>query len=315
MYCLVTVVFAACHCSEGLLHSEAKEKTTILNTQFQSAFLKKQVIDEDGFWQNYPTRGHFQDMKPINITIAGVERSLCNINPTKAAGPDYIKPKVLKELASSIASLLTIIFRKSPDTGQIQNYWKMANVTPIYKKGQRYMPENYRPISLTCVCCKIMEHIITSNVMNHLDEQQILYPLQHGFRRGRSCDSQLIEFVEGVTNNMEDGHQTDVLVMDFSKAFDNVCHSLLLHKINHYGITGKVNIWIEDFLSHREQAVVVEGETSEKVDVESGVPQGSVLGPCLFLLYINDLPDNIRSKVRLLADDIIMYLTVTPIPN
>jgi hypothetical protein len=121
--------------------------------------------------------------------------------------------------------------------------------------------------------------------MSHADTHNILYPLQHGFRTGRSCETQLLEFIDDVTLKMENGKQTDILVMDFSKAFDKVSHSLLLHKLHHYGIQGELNSWIQNFLSNRKQAVVLEGDKSDYVAVESGVPQGSVLGPSLLVLH------------------------------
>ena len=147
-----------------------------------------------------------------------------------------------------------------------------------------------------------MEHI-TSSIMAHADRHNILHPLQHGFRKGLSCDTQLVEFIDDITRNLDNGRQTDCLIMDFSKAFDSVCHSLLTHKLHHYGIKGKTNKWIQSFLNDRNQAEGVEGETSNFIQVESGVPQGSVLGPSLFLYYINDMPENIRSKTRLFSDD------------
>ena len=147
--------------------------------------------------------------------------------------------------------------------------------------------------------------------MNHADKNSILYPLQHGFRSKRSCETQLIEIINEVTSKMSAGKQTDVLVMDFSKAFDKVSHCLLVHKLNHYGIRWKTNTWIRNFLSDRSQAVVVDGEKSSYIDVDSGVPQGSVLGLSLFLFYINDMLRCLKSTVRLLADDTIAYLAVT----
>jgi hypothetical protein len=189
--------------------------------------------------------------------------------------------------------------------------WRNDNVSPVFKKGEKYKAENYRPISLTCICCKLLEHIITSHIMKHADRLNILYPLQHGFRSKRSCETQLIEFVDDITKNMSAGKQTDILIMDFSKAFDKVSHILLLHKLEHYGIRGNINRWIVSFLYNRTHAVVVDGENSIHIDVESGVPQGSVLGPSLFLLYINDMPVGIKSTVRLFADDTIAYLTIS----
>ena len=147
--------------------------------------------------------------------------------------------------------------------------------------------------------------------MKHAEQNNILYPLQHGFRSKRSCETQLLECVDDLTRNLENGKQTDLLILDFSKAFDKVSHSLLLHKLHHYGIRGDTNAWIKAFLTDRTQVVVVEGENSDPGKVESGVPQGSVLGPSLFLFYINDLPENLHSTVRLFADDTIAYLTVT----
>ena len=146
--------------------------------------------------------------------------------------------------------------------------------------------------------------------MSHADTHNILYPFQHGFRTGRSCETQLLEFIDDVTLNMENGKQTDILVMDFSKAFDKVSHSLLLHKLHHYGIQGELNSWIQNFLSNRKQAVVLEGDQSDYAAVESGVPQGSVLGPSLFLYYINDIPAGISSTMLLFTDDTIAYLAI-----
>jgi hypothetical protein len=187
-------------------------------------------------------------MPDITITCEGIAKLLLNLNPNKAAGPDEIKPRVLKELATEIALILTIIFQISLESGVVPSDWKTAHVAPVYKKGPKYNPENYRPISLTCICCKLLEHIVVSNIMSYADKYNILYPFQHGFRKFRSSETQLIEFIDNVTRNLDDGKQTDVLIMDFSKVFDKVSHSLLINKLKHYGIRGKVNNWIESFL-------------------------------------------------------------------
>ena len=146
--------------------------------------------------------------------------------------------------------------------------------------------------------------------MTHGEINNIFNPLQHGFRKMRSCESQLLEFTNEISENLEKGKQTDVLVMDFAKAFDKVNHNLLLHKLHHYGIQGRTNRWIQAFLQGRSQTVALDGQLSDPVAVQSGVPQGSVLGPSLFLYYINDIQEGLGSTVRLFADDTIVYLTV-----
>ena len=253
---------------------------------------------------------HLPVLEDINITLNGIIKLLKDLNPNKSPGPDNLGPRVLKELAEDIAPILLMIFWRSLNTGEVPEDWCTANVTPVYKKGQKYQAENYRLISLTSVCCKIMDHVIASQIMNHGEENDILYPLQHDFRRSRSCKTQLIEFIDDLSSNLQGNKQTDVLVMDFTKAFDKVCHSLLVHKLHHYGIRGKVNMWIKNWLANRKQTVVVEGERSTFGRVESGVPQGSVLGPGLFFYYINDLPAKLHSSVRLFADDTIAYLVI-----
>ena len=156
-----------------------------------------------------------------------------------------------------------------------------------------------------------MEHIIASNLSTHLNKQNILYELQHGFREKRSCETQLIQLVEDLGRQLSLGKQTDLILLDFSKAFDKVNHLKLLYKLSCLGVKGNTLNWIQSFLIGRTQTVVLDGESSEEVKVTSGVPQGSVLGPLLFLLYINDLPENIQSQVRIFADDTAVYLTVT----
>jgi hypothetical protein len=226
-------------------------------------------------------------------------------------GPDCIHPKILKRLSSAIAPILRLVFQKSLDSGEVPADWKQAHVSPIFKKGVRYDPANYRPVSLTCVCSKVLEHIVTKHLVSHLDQNKILYDMQHGFRSKRSTETQLMAFTQDVLKNLRSGQQTDVIIMDFAKAFDKVSHWRLAMKLRNYGITGTVNKWIEDFLTDRTQRVVCTGESSEWAAVQSGVPQGSVIGPILFLIYINDLPENINSSVRLFADDTIMYMTMT----
>jgi len=286
---------------DGILKSASTDKANILNRQFSSVFTKPDSTE-------LPDLGAspFPDMKNISISKQGVAKLLKGLNPHKAAGPDAIKPRLLKECAEEISPILTLIFTKSLQTGLVPTDWNQANVTPVFKKGEKFKPSNYRPVSLTCIACKLLEHIVVSNTLDHLDINNILVDNQHGFRARRSCETQLVGFVHDLTQSIKRG-QVDVAIMDFSKAFDVVDHRRLLYKLKFYGITGPTNNWINAFLSNRKQKVVVDGSISSEATVDSGVPQGSVLGPLLFLLYINDLPACIQSNVRLFADDCIIY--------
>ena len=260
-------------------------------------------------------RNKIQTMPQIEISINGILKLLYNLKPGKAAGPDKIRPLILKELRVELAPIIKVIFERSLETGKLPTDWCKANVTPIYKKGDKSLASNYRPISLTCILCKVLEHILASNIVRHLDGQGLMYDLQHGFREKRLCETQLIMLVEDLARNAGLGKQTDLILLDFSKAFDKVNHSKLIWKLHNYGIRSNVLNWIVAFLGDRAQKVVVGGEESDTVPVTSGVPQGSVLGPILFLVYINDLPDKVTSQVRLFADDTAMYLTMEGAKN
>ena len=289
----------------GKLVSDTAGKANVLNQQFESVFTRETPLTtQHRIPQEYP------DIPDLNFTVKGVLLMLEGLDASKATGPDQIPPRVLKELATTLAPILTDIFNRSYRTGVCPDEWREANVVPAYKKGKKTLAENYRPISLTCICCKLFEHCVVKHIMNHNDRHDILYDFQHGFRSKLSCETQLLEFYHDLCTNCYEGHQSDVLVMDFSKAFDKVGHKRLLEKITRYGITGATRNWIEAFLSGRTQRVVLEGQHSSTAPVTSGVPQGSVLGPCLFLLYINDLAEGLESSVRLFADDTIAYMVV-----
>ena len=298
--------------SNGITHTATVEKANILNTQFQSVFTKIIPLKLCHLIEFIlPMSLPFPTMPEITISVNGVAKQLSKLNPGKAAGPDGLTSRILKELHTEIAPILADIYNASLSEGVVPTDWKNAFVTPVYKKGPKSKAENYRPISLTCICCKVLEHIITSNIMSHLDKNNILFHNQHGFRSRVSCETQLIQFTQDLYDTLNQGGQTDVIVMDFSKAFDKVDHQMLLLKLLRLGINGRVVTWIQSFLSNRSQSVVLDGEHSDSCPVLSGVPQGSVLGPCLFLMYTNDIPDSIKSNIRLFADDTIMYLTIS----
>ena len=179
------------------------------------------------------------------------------LNISKAAGPDGIRPRVLKELSPELAPIFTLLFQASIHKQSLQDIWKHANVNPIYKKGDKTNPSNYRQVSLTCISCKLLEHIICSSlIQEHPTRHNILYPLQHGFREKRSCEFQIIEFVHDMSFNMQKGHQNDV-VMDFAKAFDKVAHNSLLYKLSSYVVKRNTLGWIGSFLSGISQKVVL----------------------------------------------------------
>ena len=244
-----------------------------------------------------------------------VQKLLQGINISKAQGPDKIANIMLKTCAIQLAPALSTIFQRSIDLGKLPSDWLNANISPLYKKGDVHLPENYRPVSLTCVSCKILEHIICKHILDHLESNKILTQLNHGFRSGYSCKTQLLMTVHDLLGKFDSGSQIDMIVLDFSKAFDNVPHGKLLHKMQLYGVDGTINSWLRDFLTNRKMKVVVDGEESESVGVDSGVPQGTVLGPLLFLCHINDLPDAVKSTVRLFADDCLLYRNIVTWPT
>ena len=285
--------------------TDPKEKADIFNKHFNSIF------SEEGH-EPIPCKAPslYPPIHNFEITPEGVYNLLSTCKPHKSPGPDCIHPYALKATAMEITPILTHIFQQSLDSGTVPTQWKHAFVSPVFKKGNKTDPTNYRPISLTSVVCKIMEHILSSQIMKHLEDNNILSENQFGFRSNHSCESQLFITINDITKALNDKLQVDAAILDFSKAFDKVAHSRLLYKLDYYGIRGNLLNWFDSFLSGRSQQVVVEGTKSETCTVTSGVPQGSVLGPILFLIYINDITINVHSEIRLFADDILLYRTI-----
>ena len=235
---------------------------------------------------------------------------LQKLNPGKAPGPDGMYPSILKDLAEEISEPLSTLFMQSVREGKVPQDWRDANVMPIFKKGSKQEACNYRPISLTSVICKGLETLMKKKLVSHLSTNNLLNKSQHGFLQARSCLTNLLEFLEDVTKIVDEGDPVDIIYLDFQKAFDKVPHKRLISKLDAHGVSGFVLKWIESWLSNRRQRVVINGVSSDWMDVKSGVPQGSVLGPVLFLIYINDIDSAVDVMIKKFADDTKLYARV-----
>ena len=240
----------------------------------------------------------------VDISFDRVQHELKSLDCFKSYGPDGVHPKLLKSLAddSSFVKAVVKLFRKCTDSGKLPLVWKSAYLSALFKSGSKTDPLNYRPVSLTCILCKVYEKILRDEILFFVESK--ISPDQHGFVKGKSCLSNLLETMDSVMELMEEGIPVDILFFDFKKAFDRVPHNRLILKLQCLGIDGKVLDVIKDFLIGRTFRVSVQGEFSSFKDILSGIPQGSVLGPLLFILFINDLPDCLKSSVKIFADDL-----------
>ena len=294
--------------SNGITVANDAEKASAFNDYFSSIF-----IDDDGNTPQLAKRvSNNVYIDSIFFSSNLVFKCLSKCKSSMSLDPDGLSTFFIKKLKSTLANPLAVLFTKIFDCSVIPDAWRIAHVTPVFKKGVSSAVENYRPISLTSVVCKVFERIVKEQMLEFLFKQNLITRHQHGFLSQRSTCTELLETLNDWTLSLRNRHVVDAIYFDFSKAFDSVVHNKLCTKLTCYGINGKLYNILRDFLLNRKQRVVLSNGMSSFKPVNSGVPQGSVLGPLLFLLYINDVVDLFTNNVnvKLYADDIKLYMEI-----
>ena len=262
--------------------------------------------------QNFLTNNRLSN---INFNTEDIKNIIDKLDPNKAHGHDGISIRMIQLSCQSVIKPLFLIYKNCIECSSFPVEWKKGCIIPIHKKGDKQLVSNYRPISLLPIFSKIFERILFNNLFKYLDQHALLNPNQSGFRPGDSCIHQLISITHDIYENFDSNPTQEVrgLFLDISKAFDRVWHLGLLYKIKNFGINGKFFDLIESFLSERYQQVTINGQSSHWLPIKAGVPQGSILGPLLFLIFINDLPDGLQSNVKLFADDTALFCVDSPV--
>ena len=251
----------------------------------------------------------------ISCTPTEIQSLIEILNPNKASGPDGISNKMLKPVAKEISVPLNILFNRSFREGKFSETWKQSNLIPLPKKGDSSDPSNFRPVALLCVISKLQERIVFKNIHNFLNENNLIYKYQFGFLPNHSTTFQLIDIYHHICQAVDNNQHSCMVFCDVSKAFDRVWHKGLIFKLRQYGIDGDLLNWILDYLDDRKQRVVIRSCMSSFKRVNAGVPQGSVLGPLLFLIFVNDISDSLLSLTRLFADDSSLFCSAASIPD
>ena len=250
-------------------------------------------------------------LEQITVTENEVEDILKILDTSKAIGPDLLNPRLLKEAASILKyPLCSTLFNLSLTLSTFPSEWKYGNVTPVFKKDCPSNLKNYRPISLISILAKVMERLVYKHIYNYLIDNNLITSHQSGFTPGDSAVNQLLYITNEFGRALDEGKEVRVVFCDISKAFDRVWHKGLLRKLESIGIRGSLLSWVKNYLSERKQRVVINNSTSSWRDINAGVPQGSILGPLLFIVFINDILTDINSTIKLFADDTSLYLIV-----
>ena len=292
---------------DNTIYTDESEKANILNKYFQSQTM---LNETNAVLPNLIPLALNSELNTIVLTPLEVESVLKTLIIGKASGPNGLSNRILKELSSQLCTPFCSLFNQSLRTGYLPACYKEANVCPVPKKGDLSIVSNHRPISLLNAEAKVFERIVFKYLFNHLRDNNLLSSLQSGFIPGDSTVNQLTFLYNTFCQALDSGKEVRAVFCDISKAFDRVWHVGLLHKLKAAGITGEVLDWFKHYLSDRKQRVVIPGAVSDWVFIRAGVPQGSILGPLLFLLYINDIVNDIGSNIRLFADDTSLYIVV-----
>ena len=286
---------------ENKLQSDPTIMSNILQEQYKKAFSQPDSGDAE---QPKPDTSNVPEFSDITFSEDEIIKAINEISLNSAPGPDKIPAKLIKECKNQIAPALVILWRQSLDCSQIPADLLTQTIIPIYKKENKSLPSNYRPISLTSHLIKIFERVLRNKLIHHLEINNLISDHQHGFRQNRSTLTQLLHHIHSILDILEHNENADIIYLDLSKAFDKVNHNILLQKLEQMKVTGKIKTWIQTFLTARTQTVVVDGHKSHPTKVLSGVPQGTVLGPALFILYMNNITDFIKHTIiKMFADD------------
>ena len=289
------------------IYTSEEEKATCLNNYFVSI----STLDSSSGVLPVPTQFPFACLQNVSITEIEIIDLIKILITNKAVGEDLISHLVLKRTSESISKPLCLLFNKSLQECTFPSLWKNAIVMPLFKKGDSNIPSNYRPISLLSCIGKLMERAVYKHLYNHFIAHNLIYCKQSGFLRGHSTVYQLIDIFDQIARSIDDKKLNCMIFCDISKAFDRVWHRGLLFKLKQNGISGNILHWIESYLSNRTQKVFVGSAKSQSLEVNAGVPQGSVLGPLFFLIYVNDIVENLLSITRLFADDTSLSCTTS----